>query len=241
MAITNETARNLPETWYYRGFFYLDDYKKNGAPQGQNTSRDISDKSCRKCVEKDNSATKEWAIACEKILSQIAKYHFNDGAKAYQSADYRNAYKEFLLYIEMMKEFDPASLQTTVYPFIGISAFRMDNYLQAVKFLEEARQEGDHSHQTYFYLAKSYWASGERNRAMIVLAEGEKKNPDKVQLIELHLSYLRETGNMSDSEALLLRAIELDPSNIDYLILLAIEYEKFAETFEGEPKYDVSV
>ena len=237
-AILNESAQKIPETWYYRGFFYLDNYKKKEKGDMQSTSRSIAQKSCEKCVQLDNTASREWAIECEKLLSQIAKYHYNDGAIAFNNQDFRNAYSEFLQYIEMIKLYEPTSLNHAVYKSIGISAYRIKESLQAVKFLEEARLSGDHSYLTYYYLASSYWESGERNRAFIVLSEGERKNPDQVKLIELHLQYLKEDGDMSDAEQLLLKAVELDPDNINYLILLAIQYEQFADTFKGEPKFE---
>ncbi len=240
-AILNENAKKLPETWYYRGFFYLDYYKKNEAGQVESTSRSISQKSCEKCVELDNTASREWAIECEKLLSQIAKYHYNDGAISFNNQDYRVAYSEFLSYLEMIKKYEPSSFDSRVYKSLGISAYRIKQPLQAVKFLEEARLAGDHEYLVYYYLATSYWESGERNRAFIVLSEGERKNPDAVKLIELHLQYLKETGDLSDSEQLLLKAIELDPDNINYMILLAIQYEKFADTFKGEPKFEVYI
>ncbi len=237
-AILNENAQKIPETWYYRAFFYLDYYKKAEKGKIDAPSRAIAQKSCEKCVELDNTASREWAIECEKLLSQIAKYHYNDGALAYNNQDYRSAYHEFLQYIEMTKAYEPGALNAGVYGSIGIAAYRIDEPLQAVKFLEDARLSGDHSYTTYYWLASAYWATGERNRAFIVLAEGERKNPDQVKLIELHLQYLREDGDMTDAEQLLLKAIELDPDNIDYLILLAIQYEQFADTFKGEPKFE---
>jgi TPR repeat protein len=237
-SILNEHARKLPETWYYRGFFYLDYYKKNETGKVDAPSRNVAQKSCEKCVEMDNTASREWAIECEKFLAQISKYHYNDGAIAFNNKDYRMAYSEFLTYIEMAKKYDPTNLDKRVYTSVGVSAYRIKQPLQAVKFLEEARLSGDKSYLTYYYLASSYWESGERNRAFIILSEGERQNPDKVKLIELHLQYLKETGDLSDSEQLLLKAIALDPDNINYMILLAIQYEKFADTFKGEPRFE---
>ncbi len=237
-AILNEKAQKLPETWYYRGFFYLDYYKKAEKGKINAPSRNVAEKSCQKCVEIDNTASREWAIECEKLLSQIAKYHYNDGAISFNNQDFRSSYHEFLLYVEMTKKYEPEALNHDVYKSLGVSAFRINEPMQAVKFLEEARLAGDHSYLTYYYLASAYWQSGEKNRAFIVLAEGERKNPDQVKLIELHLQYLKEEGDMTDAEQLLLKAIELDPDNINYLILLAIQYEQFADTFKGEPKFE---
>lgn len=239
IAVINSQTTKEADTWYYRAFIYNEYYKNKDGDNPFSQFRTAVGNSCKKCIELDQTSEKEWATECRKIYDILGNRYYNDGVGKFQKNSFKDAYSLFVESIEIMDYLNPGKVDPQIIFLAGYSAFNNADFLNAKKYLLEAKSKGLNTFEMYFYIAKTYWALGERDQAFAILVEGNEKHPDKKQLVELHLKYLQETGEVVEKEHVLIKAIKLDPQNVDYYILLAIEYEKFAEKFIGEPNYDI--
>ncbi len=240
-AIINNVTSKEADTWYYRAYIYNEYFKKNDNENPFSQYRTAVANSCSECIELDNTSEKEWAIECTKIYNLLAKRYYNDGVTKFQAESFRDAYKLFNLYLDIMEETSPEDIDANAIFLTGYSAFNNTDFGNAKKFLLRAKSRGLNTYQLYFYLAKTYWALNDKESAFSILIEGNERHPTQKELVELHLKYLQEAGDITEREHVLQKAIKLDPQNVDYLILLAIQYESYAEKFIGEPNYDVYI
>lgn len=238
IAVLNEITSKEADTWYYRAFIYKK-YYEQFEDDPFSAYRTAVGNSCEKCIELDNSDSKEWALECEKIYSLLAQRFYNDGVRRFQNESYRDSYKLFKKYIELMDGIDASKIEPNTIFLTGYSAFNSNDFNNAKKYFLEAKNKGLSTYELYFFLAKTYWELGDKESAFATLVDGNEKHPTRKQLVELHIKYLQESGDITEKEHVLLKAIKLDPQNVDYLILLAIQYETYAERFYGEPNYEI--
>ncbi len=241
VAIINEVTSKQADTWYFRAYIYNEYFKQKDNENPFSQYRTAVANSCSECIDLDKTADKEWATECKKIYDLLAKRYYNDGVVKFQAEQFRDAYKLFNLYLDIMEEVNPADIDANAIFLTGYAAFNNTDFSNAKKFLLKARSRGLNTYQLYFYLAKTYWALDDKEAAFAILNEGNERHPTRKELVELHLKYLQEAGDITEREHVLQKAIKLDPQNVDYLILLAIQYESYAEKFVGEPNYDIYI
>ncbi len=241
VAIINEITSKEADTWYYRAYIYNEYFKQNDNENSFSAYRTAVANSCSECIKLDASSNKEWKEACLQIYEILAKRYYNDGVKKFQDELFRDSYKLFNLYLDIMEEIKPSEIDANAIFLTGFSAFNNTDFANAKKYFLKAKARGLNTYQLYFYLAKTYWALNDRESAFATLTEGNEKHPTRKEIVELHLKYLQEAGDIIEREHVLIKAIKLDPQNVDYMILLAIQYESYAEKFVGEPNYDVYI
>lgn len=240
-AIINSISSKEADTWYYRAYIYNEYFKANDNENPFSQYRTAVANSCSECIKLDNTSDDEWAKECAKIYELLAKRYYNDGVVKFQAQSFRDAYKLFNLYLDILEEISPSDIDANALFLTGYAAFNNTDFENAKKFLLKAKSRGLNTYQLYFYLAKTYWALNEKESAFSTLVEGNEKHPSRKELVELHLKYLQQAGDITEREHVLEKAMKLDPQNVDYMILLAIQYESYAEKFIGEPNYDIYI
>jgi tetratricopeptide (TPR) repeat protein len=241
VAVLNDITSKEADTWYYRAYIYNEYFKEKDNENPFSQFRTAVANSCSECIKLDITDNKEWATECRKIYDLLAKRYYNDGVSRFQNESFRDSYKLFNLYLDIMDEINPDEIDANAIFLTGYSAFNNRDYGNAKKFLLRAKSRGLNTYQLYFYLAKTYWELNDKESAFATLVEGNEKHPTRKELVELHLKYLQEAGDITEKEHVLVKAIKLDPENVDYMILLAIQYETYAEKFVGEPNYDIYI
>ncbi len=227
LAVADPAAAKEAATWYYFGFIYKALYKAKEIDNPGSPLRKSALDAFGKSLELE--ANSKYAAGCKQSMKFLVNTIYNDAVKALNKQDFQQAFDNYESYIEAERIVNPAGLTDKVIFYAGYSAYMINNYDGAVKYLNEVKAKDYNDPLLYFFLGKLYHDNEKVDQALEVLQEGKEKHPLAKDINDLYITYKLERGELTELETELQKAINLSPENLELRVTLALLYEKKAE------------
>ena len=222
-ASLNSKTSGQAKTWYYRGFAYKDKY---------NATKDTNDRnavveSLSKAMDLD--VVGEFKSTCVQLMKYISTSIYNDAVKELNNQDYPAAHRHYDEYLSLLEKVSPEDITSELVFYAGYTAYMSRDMQPALVYFEKARSLNHNDPLLYELLGKEYWELGEQDKSIQALEDGSAKYPRNKDLVLLEIDYLLKMGNTSKATDKLDKAIMLDPTNFDLMVLQAQLYEMQAK------------
>jgi tetratricopeptide (TPR) repeat protein len=222
-ASQNTETAGEPKTWYYKGVIYKDIYKAKEMDNHYSEARTNSVNAFLKCIALGHS---EYHEESGKGIKYLASTMYNDAARDMNTEQYKAALFNFENYLEFESKINPALIDTLAIFHAGYTAYMDHNYDKAIKYLSRAKELNYHDPLLYYFLGKSYLNNKDFKNAEVLFTEGIQKYPNDKKLGRILVNLYQESGKQKELANVLTHEIQKEPGNVDYLVLLAITYEK---------------
>lgn len=226
LASTEAGCATDPATWYYKAFFNKDYYREN--TQKNVAARNVAIEAAKKNLELDPK--NKYVDECKKIISFLSVSFYNDAANDLNAQKFQSAHDNYVKYLQTIELGQAGKVDTSAIFYAGYTAYMVKNYAKAKEYLSKAVDLKYKDPNAYYYLAKAYLATAEKDRAYKILDAGTKLFPSNKDLILTQVNLYIEDGKLKELEKSLDKAIQLEPKNLDLKITLAIVCEKLIES-----------
>ncbi len=230
-AALNDQTKDNPRTWYLRSFIYKELFK-NAKPSKETVNqqaiqyRNASIESARKSLALDKK--KELSKECYSIVNFLRNSMIVEAYSSFKLKDDNTALASLEEYLEVSSSFANAEEDAQAYFIAGVSAYRLNNAQKAEKYLSKAEALGQPDPAVYVYLARTYWAANKKQEALNILNKGFTKYPKNKEIVSTLYEFNREQEKLKENLEFLTIAVEANPGEADFWILLAITYEDIA-------------
>lgn len=236
LASADATCAADPATWYYKAFILKDYYRNKESTIKNAASRNSAIEAAKKNISLDPK--NKYAEECKKIIGFLSVSYYNDAAKDLNEQKFASAHDNYIRYIETVAIAQPTKTDTSAIFYAGYSAYMAGNFPKAKEYLTKAKDLKYNDANLYYYLGKSYWSTGEKDRSYEVLNAGSKLYPDSKEIILTMVNNYIEDGKLKNLEATLDKATQVDAKNLDLKLTHALVCEKLSESEKGqEEKY----
>ena len=248
-ALENAETKDQANTWYVAGF--IEDQAFNAEKMkevlGQKPNEAAMYESLLselpyflKCYDFDHTPDKKGRVKPKHIkntrntLKANLVYYINAGAFYFDKQDYKNAYKSFNQYLQivdhkMFVDTDVAKRDSnfmTVQFYAAVAAIQLGDRSLSIPALEKAKSTDFRKNDVYQYLCYEYQQEKDTVMFEKTLEEGMIAFPkENYYLLNLINNYVFSNRNEKAIEYLN-KAIERDPSNPQYFSVLGYVYEK---------------
>ena len=232
LASTDATCASDPATWYYKAFILKDYYRNKESTIKNSTSRSSAIEAAKKNILLDPK--NKYAEECRKIIGFLSVSYYNDAAKDLNEQKYTSAHDNYIHYIETTFISQPNKIDTSAIFYAGYSAYMANNFPKAKEYLTKAKDLNYNDPNLYYYLGKSYWSTGEKDKSYEVLNLGAKLYPENKEIILTMVNNYIEDGKLKSLEVTLDKATQVDAKNIDLKLTHALVCEKLSDSEKGE-------
>ena len=232
LASADATCATDPATWYYKAFILKDYYRNKESNIKNAPSRNSAIEAAKKNISLDPK--NKYAEECKKIIGFLSVSYYNDAAKDLNEQKFALAHDNYIRYIETATIAQPNKIDTSAIFYAGYSAYMANNFPKAKEYLTKAKDLKYNDANLYYYLGKSYWSTGEKDKSYEVLNAGSKLYPENKEIILTMVNNYIEDGKLKSLEATLDKATQVDGKNIDLKLTHALVCEKLSESEKGE-------
>ncbi|MCM8795120.1 MAG: tetratricopeptide repeat protein [Candidatus Omnitrophica bacterium] len=135
------------------------------------------------------------------------------------------ASKEYEDALKNATKFQPKNVQ--IYKELVALYLKEKKFMEAKNICQLILDLSPADPETYFYLANSYDALGDRNAAITALKKSLELKPDYPEALNyLGYIYVEEERNLEQAEVMIKKALEIDPDNAAYIDSLGWLYFK---------------
>lgn len=231
-ATTDESTKDDPKTWFYRGEIYTalagNDKYKNSNPQFE------AAKAYMKVLQLNPSYNKE---DMDNRLDFAMRVYFNEGIQANAAKNYTRAVEYFTVPITIKnidngkrfsaKTFDTIAANAEVNR--GYSAYFNKDYEKALADLTEVKNNPiTRDVNIYLALADIYEQQKKDAELATLLDEGMKQYPDSKELRNAQLNIYIKSGRQDELLKKLEEAVAKDPTNAELQFNLGNSYNNLA-------------
>ena len=232
LASADATCAADPATWYYKAFILKDYYRNKESNVKDAASRNAAIEAAKKNISLDPK--NKYAEECKKIVGFLSVSYYNDAAKDLNEQKFASAHSNYIRYIETVAISQPAKVDTSAIFYAGYSAYMAGNFPKAKEYLTKAKDLKYNDANLYYYLGKSYWFTGEKDKSYEVLNAGAKLYPENKEIILTMVNNYIEDGKLKSLEVTLDKATQVDAKNIDLKLTHALVCEKLSESEKSE-------
>jgi tetratricopeptide (TPR) repeat protein len=210
-----------PRTWEVRGEIYQAIFQSKDAAVRKLTKDPLSEalNSYKKALELDTRGRLAKSIKVK--LTLLTNDLTNQAVESFNEEDFGKALLSFEQILELqdlpvIKEDNPAGVDTIIVFNAGLAAFNAQNYSKAIQYYKVAAELGYNEARSWQLLSKAHLENKDTLNALTVLQNGFQRYPaDNGILVEMINIYL---GAQKTDEAMkyLNLAIEQDPENATY-------------------------
>jgi len=235
-ALLDTSCTNNAVYWYFRAFIYKDYYKNKEAGQQIANSRIKAIESARKYLlfSFQSDSEKEKQKQCRDIIHILASSYNHDAAKDLNEQKFTSSFENYLEYMATLKLVQPDKVDTNAIFLAGYSSYMANNYVKAKEYLNKAVELKYNDPNLYYYLAKVYWSTKEKEKSYAVLNAGYNIFPMNKEIILTMVNFYTEDGKLKNLETALDKAIQVDSKNYDLKLYQARVCEKLSETEKND-------
>lgn len=237
-AAINEKTSDKAKTWYLKGEIYQALSKKDSATAQGTLYRDTAFQAYKQCLKLDPKFP-SMLLTNYKPLSDIYVSYWRDGAGAFNSKDYQNAFSDFKQ-VKVVNDYlfglglgMGSKMDTMAILNIGNAAYNMGTQHPAMKdtaaIYYQQLADIKYKDEAFIYqvLLTEYRGKDEA-KYLATLNEAKTLFPDNKDFASEEISYYNEKGDMTELVSKLKDAIAKDPSNYSAILNLAITYDNMA-------------
>lgn len=228
-AVANEQTKNSAEAWYYRGIIYAALYKN--ATYGALCDRCLQTayESYKKSLEldpKSNYAIEISALRIPYLTNQV----FKEGVDFFNIGNFDKALESFEL-VQVMVPNDTSAVTNAAF-----SAERAGNTEKAKLYVEKLLSMGVTDPDQFITLSNLYRNSGDTTKALEVIRNGRKVNPDTLSLMYSEINLLLAMDRSQEATDVINSALAKDPGNESLYLVLGTNYDKLANPKDASGK-----
>lgn len=255
LAMADPSTANQAKTYWVAGQVYFKIYEDEFKKKAMNASYDqnIMDENLLKSVDayikcadldvKPNEKGKikpKYQKEIKSMLKQYTNYLVSDGLENFNKKNYESAVNLWGKYLDMpnVPVMQSENLKAdTMYNEIKFYTVHAASSIpskkqEAIKFMEELKNDGYKAETMYEWLYEAYKNAGETDKFVKTLQEGIEKFPSNKFLMGSLINYYLESKKENEALNYLDAAIAKDPQNPQYYLVkgeMFLKQAKFAE------------
>lgn len=222
-AILHEKTMHDAKTWLYRGVIYL------GIATSKDPAINALDPKAAEVARESLLKAKEYDVKNDfegeltLYNAQLNSVFYTRAADGWNAGDFNKAIENFIYSFDIAAS--EGRFDTMVAFNIGMSAVNAENYQVALKYLQKCVDAGFPEPGIFIHMTRAFKAVEDTTSAFQILAKGREVFPaDMTLMLEEAQLYLDTKQNGKLQEAMI-KAIELDPENSNYYVILGQTYD----------------
>lgn len=238
-----EKTISWPKTWEVRGevFQAIFQTKDENFKKLSDDPLTTAYESYLKAIELDESGKSSKGLKIK--LTLLTNDLTNQAVEAFQAEDYEKALSSFEQIIavqntELVKEDNPAGVDTVILFNAGLAAYNAQNFDKAVTYYEECAKYGYNGARTYSLIADSYQQKKDTANALKALQTGFEKYPEDNGVLTSMIQIYLDMDKTDEAMKYLQMAIEQDPTNTTYYFAQGTLYEKIGDEANAISTYE---
>ncbi len=220
------------KTWLYRGVIYLsiatseDPEVKALEPN----AAAVAFESLVKCKEYD--VKDDFDGERTLYFSQLNNVFYAQAADGWNEGKYDQAIENFIYSFNIAEA--EGRFDTMVAYNVGMSAVNAENFPVAVEYFEKCIAVEYTDPKVFVQMSRAYKKLGDTTAAFNALATGRASNPGEMALMLEEAQLFLDTKQDDKLRQSMIEAIELDPENANYYVILG-------QTYDNEGAYDIAL
>ncbi len=211
------------KTWLYRGVIYLS-IANSQDPEIAALATDapeVAYESLLKCKEYD--AKGEFEGERTLYFTQLNNVFYTRAADGWNESKYDQAIDNFIYSFNISQA--DGRFDTMVAFNIGMSAINAENYEVAIEYFNKCIEVDYNDPKVYIQMVRAHKILGDTTAAFATLDVGMEKNPGEMSLLLEQAQLFLDTKQNNKLRDAMIAAIEVEPSNSNYYVILGQTYD----------------
>ncbi len=222
-AVLNEKTSVMPQTFALKGAIYSSLAVQDSVPATSAPLFASAEEAIKKAKELDTKGENKKLIDHANV--NLAQYQLTKGVRDYQNKDFKNAYKSFDYYRNVLPE------DTNAIYYTGLAAANANMYPEAITNYNKLLTT-NYSGKQHIYtdLSTIYLLNKDTTGALKVVSDGVAKYPTNADFRKREVEIYLQTGRQKEVIDKINAAIANDPKNKSLYYYAGLTYSQAAES-----------
>jgi tetratricopeptide (TPR) repeat protein len=222
-AALNEKTSVMPQTFALKGAIYSSLAVQDSVPATSAPLFATAEEAIKKAKELDTKGENKKLIDHANV--NLAQYQLTKGVRDYQNKDFKNAYKSFDYYRNVLPE------DTNAIYYTGLAAANANMYPEAITNYNKLLTTNYSGKQRiYTDLSTIYLLNKDTTGALKVVSDGVAKYPTNADFRKREVEIYLQTGKQKEVIDKINAAIANDPKNKSLYYYAGLTYSQAAES-----------